>query len=134
MRCLLISDEEADMSAASLDVHVGSAFDPKPLYGTAHFLEHMLFIGTEKYREENAYDEFITNNGGYNNAWTSLQDTNYQFEVSNEGFETALDMFSRFFIDPLMGDSQTEREMNAVDSEFNMGKQSDSTLKHVIST
>lgn len=43
MRCLLIEDPEADKSAASIDVKVGSAFDPKPLFGTAHFLEHMLF-------------------------------------------------------------------------------------------
>jgi secreted Zn-dependent insulinase-like peptidase len=43
MRCLLISDPESDKSAAALDVGVGCALDPKPLYGTAHFLEHMLF-------------------------------------------------------------------------------------------
>jgi len=55
MRCLLISDPEADKSAASLEVKVGSALDPPPLYGTAHFLEHMLFQGTEKYPVENEY-------------------------------------------------------------------------------
>jgi len=43
MRCMVIEDPEADKCAASLDVGVGSALDPKPLYGTAHFLEHMLF-------------------------------------------------------------------------------------------
>ena len=55
LRCLLISDNEADKSAASLDVKVGCALDPKPLYGTAHFLEHMLFMGTKKYPVENEY-------------------------------------------------------------------------------
>ena len=94
MRVLIISDPDADKSAASLDVNVGAALDPKPLYGTAHFLEHMLFMGTEKYPDENDYDEFISNNGGYNNAWTSLTNTNYQFEVGNEGFEGALDRFA----------------------------------------
>jgi insulysin len=43
MRCLLISDMEADKAAAAIDVHVGSGLDPRPLYGLAHFLEHMLF-------------------------------------------------------------------------------------------
>jgi insulysin len=94
LRCLLIQDDEADKSAAALDVHVGSSLDPKEFGGTAHFLEHMLFMGTTKYPVENAYDEFITNNGGYNNAYTSLTDTNYHFEVSNEGFEETLDMFA----------------------------------------
>ena len=55
MRCVLISDRDADKSAASLDVKVGCSLDPKPLYGTAHFLEHMLFMGTTKYPSENEY-------------------------------------------------------------------------------
>jgi secreted Zn-dependent insulinase-like peptidase len=40
---MLISDPDADKSAASLDVHVGSAYEPKEIGGLAHFLEHMLF-------------------------------------------------------------------------------------------
>ena len=94
LQVLLISDAEADKSAASLDVHVGCALDPKPLYGTAHFLEHMLFMGSEKYPSENEYAEFIKNNGGYSNAFTSLMDTNYHFECSNEAFEGSLDRFA----------------------------------------
>jgi secreted Zn-dependent insulinase-like peptidase len=43
IRCMLIHDPEADMSAASLDVKVGAALDPKEYMGAAHFLEHMLF-------------------------------------------------------------------------------------------
>ena len=55
LRCLLISDPEADKSAASIDVRVGGSLDPKPLYGTANFLMRMLFQGTEKYPIENEY-------------------------------------------------------------------------------
>ena len=94
LRCILIQDDEADKSCAALDVHVGCTLDKKPLYGTAHFLEHMLFMGTEKYPSENEYGEFITNNGGYNNAYTSLTDTNYHFECSNEAYGEALDRFA----------------------------------------
>ena len=43
MRCILVEDPEADKCAAALNVSVGSSLDPKPLWGTAHFLEHMLF-------------------------------------------------------------------------------------------
>ena len=119
MRCLLISDMEADKSAAAIDVHVGSALDPRPLYGLAHFLEHMLFMGTDKYPGENEYTEFIKNNGGYDNAFTSLTDTNYHFECSNEAFEEALDRLSQFFICPSFSESASAREVNAVDSEYN---------------
>ena len=105
LQVLLISDPEADKSAASLDVGVGCALDPKPLYGTAHFLEHMLFMGSKKYPSENEYSEFIKNNGGYSNAYTSLTNTNYHFECSNQAFPEALDRFSQFFTCPLLGDS-----------------------------
>ena len=119
MKCLLVSDMEADKAAAAIDVHVGSALDPRELYGIAHFLEHMLFQGTEKYPRENEYDEYISNNGGYNNAFTSLEDTNYHFEISNEAFEGGLDRLAQFFICPNFSESSAEREVNAVDSEFN---------------
>ena len=119
IQCMLISDSTADKSAASLDVRVGSASDPRPLYGTAHFLEHMLFMGTEKYPSENEYSEYITNVGGMNNAYTSMTDTNYMFDSSNEGFQGALDRFAQFFIAPLLKEDSTEREMEAVDSEYN---------------
>ena len=119
IQCMLISDTTADKSAASLDVRVGSCLDPRPLYGTAHFLEHMLFMGTEKYPSENEYSEYITNNGGMNNAYTSMTDTNYMFDSSNEGFQGALDRFAQFFIAPLLKEDSTDREMEAVDSEYN---------------
>ena len=125
IRCLLVSDPEADKSAASLDVRVGAGLDPRPLYGTAHFLEHMLFQGTEKYPRENEYSEFMTNNGGMNNAYTSLTNTNYHFEVSNEAFEEGLDRLAQFFICPTFSEDATDREVNAVDSEFKQSLQHD---------
>ena len=125
---LLIQDDEADKSAASLDVHAGSALEEAPFWGTAHFLEHMLFMGSEKYPEENEYSEFIKNNGGYSNAFTALTDTNYHFECSNEAFEGAFDRMMQFFISPLLGEAAADREMNAVDSEFNMSTNNDGWL------
>lgn len=125
MRCLLVHDPEADKSAAAVDVKVGCSLDPKPLYGTAHFLEHMLFQGTEKYPRENEYSEFMQNNGGMNNAFTSLTNTNYHFDCSNDGFEEGLDRLAQFFISPTFSESSADREVKAVDSEFNMSLQSD---------
>ena len=91
IRVIYIHDPQADMAACALDVEVGAALDPSPLFGTAHFLEHMLFQGTEKYPIENEYGEFISKNGGSNNAFTSLTDTNFHFSISNEAFEECLD-------------------------------------------
>ena len=56
LECLVISDQDAQKSAAALSVGVGSLNDPKQAQGLAHYLEHMLFMGTGKYPEENEYN------------------------------------------------------------------------------
>jgi secreted Zn-dependent insulinase-like peptidase len=94
MKVMLISDPDAEMSAASLNVDIGAALDTAPYYGTAHFLEHMLFQGTEKYPEYDAYKRYLADNSGSSNAFTTMANTNYHFEVSNDAFEGALDRFS----------------------------------------
>ena len=55
LKLLLISDVETEKSAASIDVHVGHTSDPDDVPGIAHFCEHMLFLGTEKYPVEGVY-------------------------------------------------------------------------------
>jgi len=77
----------------------------------------MLFLGTEKYPVENSYSSFLNSHGGYSNAYTSQENTVYYFDVQNDAFEEALNMFSSFFICPLFTESSTLREINAVDSE-----------------
>lgn len=86
--------------------------------GLAHFCEHMLFLGTKKYPEENHYSKFITSHGGSKNAATAEDCTYYYFDIKNDKFEPALDIFSQFFKEPLFTESATEREMKAVNSEF----------------
>ena len=48
MHTVLVSDPDAEMAAASVDVHVGSWSDPDDLAGLAHFCEHMLFMSSKK--------------------------------------------------------------------------------------
>ncbi|XP_015602966.1 insulin-degrading enzyme isoform X2 [Cephus cinctus] len=117
MKVLLISDPTTDKSAASLDVNIGFLNDPPELPGLAHFCEHMLFLGTEKYPMENEYTVYLSQNGGASNAATYLDHTNYYFDITPDKLEGALDRFSQFFLKPLFTESATERELNAVDSE-----------------
>ncbi|CAG2165740.1 unnamed protein product, partial [Oppiella nova] len=118
LKVVLISDAEADKSAAAMDVAVGSMSDPRTVQGLAHFLEHMLFMGTKKYPKENNYQKYISSNGGDSNAYTAETNTNYHFDISPDFLTGALDRFAQFFIEPLFTESATEREMNAVHSEY----------------
>ncbi len=120
MKVLLIADATADKGAAALTVHVGSFANPAERQGLAHFLEHMLFLGTEKYPEAGAYQAYISAHGGTNNAFTSLEDTSYFFDVSAPHLVAALDRFAQFFVAPRFDAAYVDRERHAVDAEYRL--------------
>ncbi len=125
LQVLLISDPDTDEAAAALDVAVGSYADPDDRPGLAHFLEHMLFLGTEKYPESDDYHGFISRHGGRHNAYTAAEHTNYFFSVDEDQLQPALDRFGQFFIGPLFDNDYLAREMNAVDAEYRSKLNSD---------
>ena len=124
MRVLLASDADASKAAASLTVHAGSMSEPTHWPGLAHFLEHMLFLGTETFAE-GEFEQFIAVNGGTNNAYTDAEETTYFFDVGSPALPGALDRFSDFFVAPLFTDSATSREVSAIESEHQKNLQSD---------
>jgi secreted Zn-dependent insulinase-like peptidase len=117
MRVLLASDPRFNRSAAALVVDVGQIDDPRDTEGLAHFLEHMLFLGTAKYPDEGEYGRFIQRNGGSQNAYTASDHTNYHFEVRHEALPGALDRFAQFFIAPSFNPAFVGREVTAVHNE-----------------
>ena len=125
LKALLVSDPEAENSSAALAVNVGSLIDPPNTLGLAHFCEHLLFMGTEKYPSENEFDEYLSKNGGESNAYTDSDKTVYYFDVDNDAFEGAVDRFAQFFICPKFNEDSVERELNAINSEFSKNKNSD---------
>lgn len=69
----------------------GFMSDPDELPGLAHFCEHMLFLGTEKYPNEVEYTKYLSEHGGSSNAHTAQENTCYYFDVTPENFNGALD-------------------------------------------
>ena len=125
VKVYLLSDPKFNVSAASMSVEVGSLDNPNEREGLAHFLEHMLFLGTKKYPDVDEYSTYLKTFGGYSNAYTAPDHTNYQFQVLPDGFEGALDRFAQFFISPLFTEEYTAREVNAVNSEHQKNIMSD---------
>lgn len=128
LKVTLIHDSKADMAAAAMDVAVGAGRDPEGRPGLAHFLEHMLFLGTEKYPDPGAYAAFVQQHGGSKNAYTTFANTNYFFEIEASQLKMALDRFAQFFIAPLFSEDLVQREKNAVHSEFS-GKRREESLR-----
>jgi insulysin len=136
LKCLLVSSPESDVEAAAVHVQAGHMDDPDDRPGLAHFHEHMLFLGTEKYPDENEYEAFLNQNGGSSNAYTDMEDTNYYFSVTpfeetdsdttSDALSGGLDRLAQFFIAPLFDASMVDRELRAIDSEYRNSLTSDS--------
>ncbi|MGB0832907.1 MAG: insulinase family protein [Psychrobium sp.] len=126
LSALLISQPDATKSAASLAVNVGHFNDPSDREGLAHLLEHMMFLGTDKYPDPSEYQRYIKQHGGEHNAWTGSEFTNFYFAIDSDYFMTALDRFSDFFIAPKLCGEMIAKERAAVDSEFQLKYQDDS--------
>ena len=125
MRVLLLSDAKLNVASAAVAVGVGSLSDPTERQGLAHYLEHMLFLGTEKFPSVEEFGEYLQRNGGYNNAYTARDRTNFHLEIRPEAFDGALDRFAQFFIAPKFTPEFNEREVNAVNSEFQKNLEDD---------
>ncbi|MCO4798640.1 MAG: insulinase family protein [Colwelliaceae bacterium] len=120
LRVLLVQNQETQKSAAALAVNVGHFSDPIDRQGLAHFLEHMLFLGTKKYPDGSEYQKFISQYGGSNNAWTATEHTCFFFDIHHQHFEDALDRFSQFFIAPLLSEEFVNKERKNIDAEFKL--------------
>ena len=90
LQVLMVSDATTEKSAAALSVGVGAFSDPMDFQGMAHYLEHMLFMGSESFPEPDGYMNFAAENGGSSNAYTSSEITNYMITIENAAFPDCL--------------------------------------------
>ena len=120
LKVLVVQDQQSVKSAASLTVNTGHFDDPEDRQGMAHFIEHMLFLGTEKFPEPGFFSQFISQAGGHSNAWTGTEHSSYYFDCDYLQLPEALEIFSEFFISPLFSPEQANNERNAIDAEFKM--------------
>lgn len=118
LKLVVISDPKAQRAAVAVDVSVGSGSDPDEFLGLAHFLEHMLFLGTDKYPASDEFMTYISQHGGSNNAFTAFDHTNYFFDIDPDYLKQGLDRFARFFVAPKMAKEYVSRERYAVHAEY----------------
>ncbi|CAG9861965.1 unnamed protein product [Phyllotreta striolata] len=125
-------NKDEKKAAAMLSINVGSFSDPEEVQGLAHFLEHMVFMGSEKYPTENDFSSFVSKRGGSYNAFTESERTCFYFDCLEKHLKETLDRFAQFFIGPLLLKDSMTREREAVDSEFQMASVCDYVRKNQI--
>lgn len=101
--------------AAVVAVKTGSA-DDEPFTGLAHYLEHVLFKGTEKYPPGTTHAA-IESAGGEFNAFTSQDYTAYWVEIPKERLDLALDVLAEATLRPTFPAEEIERERTVIQEE-----------------
>jgi zinc protease len=89
LRVLLLEDRRTPTIAISIAYHVGGKDDPPGRSGFAHLFEHLMFKGTKHMRAE-TIDRLTEDIGGYNNAYTADDLTNYYEVIPSNYLETLL--------------------------------------------
>lgn len=126
---LSLKDNDAKNSACSLTINTGSYDDDNNIEGVAHFLEHMILMGSDKYPQENNFMRYVNEKGGLVNAMTGNYFTSYFYEISSKYINDSLDIFIHLFIRPLLSKRSMNREIMAVNSEHKKNVNNDEWRK-----
>ncbi|XP_050227900.1 probable mitochondrial-processing peptidase subunit beta, mitochondrial [Mercurialis annua] len=94
-------------------IDAGSRFESDETNGTAHFLEHMIFKGTEK-RSARYLEEEIENMGGHLNAYTSREQTTYYAKVMDKDVPKALDILADILQNSKFDENRIHRERDVI--------------------
>ncbi|MDR0805865.1 MAG: pitrilysin [Enterobacteriaceae bacterium] len=125
MTVLLVSDNLASKSLAALALPVGSLEDPDSQLGLAHYLEHMVLMGSKRYPKPDSISEFLKKHGGSHNASTASYRTAFYLEVENDALDQAVDLLADAISEPLLDPVYADRERNAVNAELTMARSRD---------
>lgn len=125
----LIVKPRDDTEAVALHVwfRVGSVYEKYDEKGMAHFLEHMLFNGTEKYKY-GEIDRIIESLGGNINAGTSKDYTYYHVEIAHPYWKQALEVLYQLTMKATLDEEMIEKEKPIVIEELRRGKDNPTTV------
>lgn len=120
LRVLLVEQPDAEKSAAAMAVNVGHFDDPIDREGLAHFLEHLVFLGSKDFPEAGGYQQFIAGHGGSHNAWTGTEHSCFYFDIDHRHLPLGLHRFADMLGAPLFSDEAVDKERQAIEAEFSM--------------
>lgn len=110
-------------------VKTGSRHEQPEENGISHFIEHMLFKGTDRFDAKEIAEQFDAI-GGNVNAFTSKEYTCYYFKVLDEHLETAMDMLADMFFHSRFDEEELRKEKNVILEEISMYEDTPDDMVH----
>lgn len=111
------SDRSLPLVTLDMWVRVGSGDEPRAMAGASHFLEHMLFKGTQRL-PVGEYDRRIEAAGGYLNAGTAMDFTHYYVSFPSAHFDAVLTDFADVLSNSTLDPVEVERERQVILEEI----------------
>jgi predicted Zn-dependent peptidase len=116
LRVWLQPRSDSSSVTALLVIRVGARYEQLANNGISHFVEHMVFAGTERWSEEEIKDT-ITRRGGRWNGWTDTETTTYFAQVSSQDLDLALDWLAQVVFHPTFPADKVENERRIIFQE-----------------
>lgn len=117
----VLTEEINEFKSASIGVwvHAGPRNENRKINGISHFIEHMMFKGTERYSATDIA-EIMDSVGGHLNAFTEKEETCYYTRVVDKHVPLAMDILADMFINSKFDPVEIERERGVILEEINM--------------
>lgn len=117
VRLLTIPLPAVGSVATSVMVGVGSRYESKEWNGISHFLEHMVFKGTERFPTTDDVN-VIERNGGLQNAYTDIDITNYHNKVLSSDWKLGLEINKELALSPRLEQQYVDKERDVILEEM----------------
>jgi len=105
--------------SVGLWIGVGGRFEPVQLNGASHFIEHMLFKGTDR-RTPKEISQAVEGIGGYLNAFTGEENTCFYAKASSDKFEELVDVLIDMFLHSRFARHEVDKEREVIKEELAM--------------
>src|SRR5919106_6832573 len=109
---------------------VGSRYEPASISGVSHFLEHMLFKGTERRPDPKQISEEIEEVGGVLNAATSREGTSYWFKAPSSHFTAGFEVIADIVRNSVIDQTELDKERSVILEEIRSVQDSPEELVH----
>jgi len=118
---ILTIKKDTQIASINIGVKVGSIYETIEEKGISHFIEHMLFKGTEKRSNEDLNDELESLGGEYN-AYTDYSATVYTISCLSEELKNAVVLLGDMITSSIFQEKEIERERGVILAEIRTGK------------
>ncbi len=119
LRVSIFADERMPVVSTEVWYHVGAANEKPEFRGFAHLFEHLMFGATENYGKD-AYANHHHRHGGYQNAYTTEDETVYVSQIAPEHHRRVLEMEADRMVHLVMSQENLDNEKKIVTEELRL--------------